>query len=407
MPRQSKQRLTELKILQTARSIQRSTSTPAPTSWHPQNQVEIQDISHLGPSREASSRSRSSVVNDGGDAKQLAHTATPRRTRSFTDPQRSTESADRAQSLDLSYVGGGVPSDAPRHPETLNFDFTSQGEGHSQDHDHEQSAASPLTANDDLEHDLRAAFRISEEAERREYLPLDQLDRIVTADRVKRELQKYNIVQPGKLNHYTSQIWGITKSPNNTSRRKIFAILALLQKITAIPDCIENDLYDGDLPFELTAGPGPGRSQLSRTRKGGMTEPIAFCREWPTHLLESFCTYQLRLLAPYFELSTKSQPKVLHYNLKSTTILPFIEVNKENVSAHRGGFGDVWRVKIHPAHHNCCTPSVCTTPITPVWSVHDYRLVSNIVSRPTIAVIPPSQSSYYDITTKLPSRPKF
>jgi hypothetical protein len=363
-------RLIGPKILQTAQLAPHSTSAPAPASWHSQNQVGIQDISYLGSSGAASSRSRSSVVDDGGDAKQLAHTATPRRTRSFTDPQRPTEPTDEALSLNFSHLSS-VPSDVPRHLETLDSDLASEEEGRSQDHSHDGNTGSLSTASDNLEHDLRAAFQNSEEQEKHKFLPLNQLDKIVTADRVKRELKKHNIVPLGELDYYTGQIWGITKSPNPTSRRKIFAILVLLQKVAPILHFIEHDLYDKDLPFILIEGPGPGYFQLSRKRKGGATEPIAFCQDpnaWPTYLLECFESYQRQLLAPYFELSTKSKPKVLHYNLEGNRILPFIEVDKKNASAHCGGFGDVWRVKIHPAHHNCHPPSVCTASTVPVWS---------------------------------------
>lgn len=402
-------RLTGLEILQTAQLAPHSTNAPAPVSWHSQNQVGIQDISYLGSSRAASSRSRSSVVDDGGDAKQLAHTATTRRTRSFSDLQRPTESTDEALSLNFSHLGS-LPSDVPRHPETLDSDLASEEEGHSQDHGHDGNTDSPLTANDNLELDLRAAFQDSEEQEKRRFLPLDQLDKIVTADRVKRELQKHNIVPPGKLDDYTGQIWGITKSPNPTSRRKIFAILVLLQKVAPILDFIEHGLYDKDLPFILTEGSRPGCFQLSRKRKGSATEPIPFCQDpnaWPTYLLECFETYQWQLLAPYFELSTKSKPKVLHYNLERNRILPLIEVDKENASAHCGGFGDVWRVKIHPAHHNCYAPSVCTASTALVWSSCDCRLASNTMPRATTPVIHPTQSSDYGTTTRLPSRLKF
>jgi hypothetical protein len=264
-----------------------------------------------------------------------------------------------------------VPPDPSRHPETLDSDLAGEGEGNSQDHGHDGNTDSPLTAtcNDNLEYDLRAGFQASEEQEKGKFLPLDQLDKIVTADRVKRELQKCNIVPPRELDYYTGQIWGITKSPNPTSRRKIFAILVLIQKVASILDFIKHGLYDKHLPFILTEGPGPGHSQLSRKRNGGAIEPIPFCQDpnvWPTYLLECFQNYQWQLLAPYFELSAKSQPKVLHYNLEANSILPFTEVDKENTSAHRGGFGDVWRVKIHPAHHNCCPLSVCTTWMAPV-----------------------------------------
>jgi hypothetical protein len=205
---------------------------------------------------------------------------------------------------------------------------------------------------------IRAFFEISAEKERKEFLPLDALRDIVTGNRVRRELEKLGIIRPEKLDQLTDKIWGVASpSPGiKTTRRKILAILALIKKVAKIVDFIEEDLYDSDLPFTLSNGKIPGSRQLDRKRKNGKLEAIQLFNIWEVHELESFEHNQWHLLAPYFHLSAKKDPKVWHYNLDNRIILPFTEDNE--VRHEGGGFGDVWKVTMHPAHHNYCHDSV-------------------------------------------------
>jgi hypothetical protein len=215
------------------------------------------------------------------------------------------------------------------------------------------STAAPFDiGSDNLGHELREALRPLEDQEQL-FLPLDELDRIVTRDRVRRELQRLNLIRPDQLDWYADQIWETKSisSSTRTTRRRIFAILALLDKVEAISDFIQHDLYDIDLPLTLDKGPLRG---LSYKRKKGSLRPITFCQTWRPCDRDCFHMYQWQLLAPYFELSTKDKPQVSEYQLDKNIILPFIETEEKTASSRRGGFGDVWRVKIHQAHHNSC-----------------------------------------------------
>lgn len=283
----------------------------APLPWYKENELQVRDV-YLTP-RVPSSRSRSSVVNDGGDSKRLAQTAT-------------LSSISRVDFDDVvSHAGMGWPLE-PSTPAPLDI------------------------GSENLGHELREALQQLEDQEQL-FLPNDEFERIITRDRVRRELQRLNLIRPDQLDQYADQIWerkSISLS-TFTTRRRIFAILTLLDKVEAILDFIQHDLYDRDLPLTVDKGPLRG---LSYKRKKGSLQPITFCQTWRPCDRDCFYMYQWQLLAPYFELSTKDNPQGFEYQLDKNIILPFIETEEKTASSRRGGFGDVWRVKIHQAHHN-------------------------------------------------------
>ncbi|KAM7190914.1 Protein kinase-like domain containing protein, partial [Rhypophila sp. PSN 637] len=216
---------------------------------------------------------------------------------------------------------------------------------------------------EDLETAIRAAFIVSASRDKGQYLPIDAFKRIVTRDRVRQELARLvpERIAADKLDWYTDQVWHTTPpanlkshEPRPTTRRKIFAILALLQKVPDIVRFIDDsdeNMHDNDLPFLLSDGPDPGTRQLQRKGRDGKLSPITIMSSWPYFMLEIFNDYQWRLLPPYFVLSTKAKPEVAHYSFEDGIVLPLIE-DEGIASGIRGGFGDVWKVKIHPAHHN-------------------------------------------------------
>ncbi|KAK3313300.1 kinase-like domain-containing protein, partial [Apodospora peruviana] len=204
---------------------------------------------------------------------------------------------------------------------------------------------------------IRAAFVESASKDKKQFLPRDAFSRIVSKDRVRRELTNLRpgIIPPEKLEWYIDEVWHTTRSGSRgkpTTRRTIFAILALIEKVDAIVDFVDQNIHDSDLPFVISNGSSPGTRQLNRKGRDGQLTEISIVSSWPTFVLEAFNEYQWRLLAPYFTLSTKAKPQILHYRLDDGIILPFIE-DDEISSGDKGGYGEVWKVKIHPAHHNC------------------------------------------------------
>ena len=303
------------------------------------------------PIPQSSAGSRSSIVNDGGNAKYLTGNK-PSSHATFGRDSRADE---------LGYVGAGV-GDTTDHPDFSEADFD-ESEVPPQDTVEREGLDYKLKGLENLGESIRAAFSpASQSGERKKFLPNDALDGIITKERVRQELGRQMSTPPKELDTLTDEIWEVmtpsaSKSRGKeTTRRKIFAILGLMDKVKDIIDFIRDELYDSDLPFELVDGPRPLLRLYGKVKEGS-TNRIPLFDKWKPHELESFHNYQWGLMAPYFQLITEADRRVLHYNLRDGIILPFIEdVEQDTATGDRkkGGFGDVWRVKIHPAHHNCC-----------------------------------------------------
>jgi hypothetical protein len=209
---------------------------------------------------------------------------------------------------------------------------------------------------------IRAAFEESVGRDGgKKFLPLGSLYRILTKERISNELTSYYPeIQSDELQTLVRDIWDthtIVQSPESiqtTTRLRIFAILALLGQVKEIRNFIRDKLYDSHLPFILSTN-DDGDCQLEHNdENGGQT--IEFFSNWPQeHDLESYAEKQWQVLSPYFQLSTSKHSEILHYDFPRETILPFLEKDDDR---KRGGFGEVFRVKIRPESHNCCEDPV-------------------------------------------------
>lgn len=353
---------------------------------------------------QSSTVSYSSVISDLGNTQYLA------------DNRHAISSKDsRASTAELVvHLGGGTGLASKDHnPELQEADISGQGEilqGEFVEENPENRATQGLNFGESI----RAALRESQTTAKGSYLPLDALNRIVTRERVFQELKHHDVRPSDELGSLTDKIWDIVTSPSSsesrkkkTTRRRIFAILGLMEQFGEIVAFVDDDLYDSDLPFELSKGVRPGLLQLYRKDKDGNLNPIKLFEKWKAHELESFNTYQFQLTAPYFRLSTETKRKVRHYHFEENSIiLPFIEddeVRRGN-SLSEGGYGDVWRVKIHPAHHNCCADSVRFTALV---NYAERLRPSNITKRLTTTITPLMLSNGSATITMRPSTPRF
>lgn len=191
-------------------------------------------------------------------------------------------------------------------------------------------------------------------AERRSapFLPIDQLEQIMTFEHIYIELYRAGLRE--NLATTTTLLCQRRKK----SRQRIFAILCMLQLPTEIVKFIHTEIYDEDLPFlfknNMVYRETPGAPDKVET-------PITLFQSspWQPHIRESFERYQGQLSAPIFKLSWTKVDKVLHFPLKDQLVLPFMHVETntedselETLLRHYGGTSTVRRVKIHPAHHN-------------------------------------------------------
>lgn len=118
--------------------------------------------------------------------------------------------------------------------------------------------------------------------------------------------------------------------------RQFFAILAYMKKGPDIRSILREGLSDGDLPLKRKEG-----SAFVLERKNG--EPVDAFKKWEDRYLEKFDRIQWWMTAPVFEQREKL------YELDENTVLPFIDDG--HWEQKQGGYSDVFRVCIHPAHH--------------------------------------------------------
>lgn len=211
---------------------------------------------------------------------------------------------------------------------------------------------------------------------RNEFLPNDQLQKIMTYENIYGELD-----QSGIPSHEIHDITSLLCQRKH-SRLRIFAILCMLQSSGQITAFIREEIYDEHLPFIFTATAVYREVHQQDTRI-----PIALfgdTERWPPHVRDVFVRYQGQVSAPFFKLSWKVDERVLHYPLKDQVVLPFIyeedeakELSKKTLSVTStdttekvptlyltgdmmqfGGTSVVRRTKIHPAHYNVSPHSV-------------------------------------------------
>ncbi|CZR58460.1 uncharacterized protein PAC_08352 [Phialocephala subalpina] len=333
--------------------------TPHTLNWDHNVLLEVDKgtenvLESANPPFSVSSRpsSDSSVVNDHGDAKYLSEV---RRLRTV-----GTSSGHQPLTVDLTHLGAEF-ADAIEVPKSNEFDTSVPSATVPAKEVAENDSDDSSKDEESLGMSIRAALQRSRSTsrERENFLPLDALEEIVTRKRVRLELANLPVILPEQLDYLTDHIWEVAwlfrseSSSKETTRRRLFAILSLLQKEGQIVDFINEDLYDSDLPFVLSEGSRKGLPQLNRKGEDGGLHSIQLFAKWRIYEIESFDNWQWKLLAPYFQLSTTKDQKVLHYNLADRVILPFIEdEDGDDAAGQWRGSGDVWRVKIHPAHCN-------------------------------------------------------
>ena len=127
--------------------------------------------------------------------------------------------------------------------------------------------------------------------------------------------------------------------------RRVFAILLLAEAAKCILSLRACGVDDRDLPF-LESRPKPDhRSDIYLSSRRHANKRLACFDEWTLRDLESLSGQQHIVTAPFFDFSRR---KLFLYELPENTVLPF--TNCERVG--QGGFATVFKVSIHPSHHN-------------------------------------------------------
>ncbi|KAH7345786.1 hypothetical protein BKA66DRAFT_576905 [Pyrenochaeta sp. MPI-SDFR-AT-0127] len=184
------------------------------------------------------------------------------------------------------------------------------------------------------------------------FLPIDQLERIMTYENIYQELQR------AKVHHAVCSITASLCKRGKSSKQRIFAILCMLQMPAQIVEFEQAKIFDGDLPFIFR-----NNTVYRETCSGSeRTEEVILLFQspsWQPIHLESFEKYQGQLAAPIFKLSWAAGDKVRHFPLNDQLVLPFIHAEDTSTfgelgttTRREGGTSIVRRVKIHTAHYN-------------------------------------------------------
>lgn len=124
----------------------------------------------------------------------------------------------------------------------------------------------------------------------------------------------------------------------------------LVNKLLHIESFIGEDVADSDLPLCKVSRPGSHLFGLGR-QDGSQHELNCFA-SWGPSSIRSFEEWQWTVLAPTFEKGQRRDVK--HVVLSHKHPLPFTKDSRldsdEEIS--QGGHSTVFKVEIHPDHHN-------------------------------------------------------
>lgn len=215
----------------------------------------------------------------------------------------------------------------------------------------------------DLGRQIRKTKLKTANKEDKSFYPIDDLYRIVTSGRAKEALEELDNIARHEIDEAVGQILGTTTCLGKpTSRIKIFVILVLMDKLHAIVDFIAQNVFDIHLPLEETQD-SDGNTRLNRNQQvggPGSNIPIDIFDHWTDNEIDAFLGRQYEVCVPIFWLSTDEEPlaEVPHFELQSGIVLPFVKDDEGKQGTRSGGFGEVWKVQLHTAHHNHCKSMV-------------------------------------------------
>jgi serine/threonine protein kinase len=273
------------------------------------NQDEIQELRALTPQDQSSQGDASSILEDTGYSLEFSDVA---------------EDRPLEQSLDHDAAASPYSTQIPAPFRERNF----------------------------LDRLIRSKRVLSAERGNADFIPIDQLELIMTQQNVYEELQHVGIKED------KHSITNLICQREDNSRQRIFAILCMLRLPGEIVRFIHLNIFDRDLPFTFLNDKAYHEINAGLTR---FQQPLPFfgSEPWEPHLCDNFKDYQRKVSAPIFRLSWNTGEKVRHYSLDDQLVLPFMHVEDTSKEGELGatirrlgGTSIVRKVKIHPAHYN-------------------------------------------------------
>ncbi|KAK8118104.1 uncharacterized protein PG998_006385 [Apiospora kogelbergensis] len=197
----------------------------------------------------------------------------------------------------------------------------------------------------DLARALRSSYVRSSSGENAVFIPVDKIEALICPLNVCLQLAISTTLNRAARDECAAEVCGSPDTRKN--RKRIFAILALVDMVAEIAGFIAADICDSDLPLELQHHPrGSETTQCLVLRRNGHQPD--FMGYWKPSAKELFDHNQWIVNAPCLSIGLKG---VLHYDLAQQTILPFIQ-GDEPQEIRRGSFSIVFKAEVHPAHHN-------------------------------------------------------
>lgn len=205
--------------------------------------------------------------------------------------------------------------------------------------------------------------------EKKGFFPEKKLTDMMTEECIRKELQLCSRQQlTSTLN--ISMIEDIVKlicgtAPTDGERRKykkIFTILVLCERPEAILQFLEEKVSDQDLPLRKSSSTDGSPNIFHMARKGHQDRLECF-RGWSSAAVWRFEEWQWTTLAPFFYHGQRKDIK--HFILQDQVPLP---INSDSRFPSRdspyqrlefaGGFSNVFKVSLHPEHHDLYEPGV-------------------------------------------------
>lgn len=187
------------------------------------------------------------------------------------------------------------------------------------------------------------------------FVPGGQLQNILTKEVVKANIATL-FQDRAESDHIqiTNSICVDENTIQTKGRRKLFALLHIIEKPRSIVKFIESEIYDKDLPLEEITQP----RGLRRFKRADDTSDIAHFtfKDWSYINYQNFLTYQWKFHVPFFTQDTNRNGEIR--TLDDQMILPWIDDGTSGEKVQESGYSQVYRVKIHPDHHDFKTANV-------------------------------------------------
>jgi len=204
--------------------------------------------------------------------------------------------------------------------------------------------------------------------EKKGFFPRDLLASLVDEECVTEELRSEfkNLLDDDAIRKCAQEICGVAPTRDEvgvpTLFKKIFVTLVLSEKTSTILEFLAERVTDDDLPLVKVRrlGKSPGIFDLGR--RGSLRALLECFQGWTALAIRRFEEWQWSTISPFFAQSRRRK-NVKHFLLQDQVILPFTSDSRRDAYAYErlefeGGFSQVFKVDIHPEHHDFHDPQV-------------------------------------------------